>query len=110
MKRIISPEIELNCEVADLVLVRGRQKPYCCRRQDNRDASGVRTYGMLLRDSMGTREIRQTQAKPVEPNKPMKQGWLDGLSEVLLVDSTPRQGEPVTWGSGEQDLNSFSET
>jgi len=59
---------------------------------------------------MGTREIRQAQVKPVEPNKPIKQGWLNGLSEVLLVDSTLRQGEPVTWGSSEQDLNSFSET
>lgn len=71
---------------------------------------------MLLKDSMGTREIRQAQntvchqTASVEPNKPTKQGWLDGLSEVLLVDSTLRQGEPVTWGSGEQDLNASRET
>ena len=59
---------------------------------------------------MGTREIRQAQAMPVEPNKPTKQGWLDGLSKVLLVDSTLRQGEPVTWGSDEQDLDASGET
>lgn len=60
---------------------------------------------MLSRDSMGTREIRFTQAEPVGPNKPIKQGWFDGVSEVRLVDSTLRQGEPVTWGSGQQSLN-----
>ena len=59
---------------------------------------------------MGTREIRQAQAVPVGPNKPIKQGWFDGLPEVLLVDSTPRQGEPVTWGSDEQDLDASRET
>jgi hypothetical protein len=27
--------------------------------------------------------------------------------EVRLTDSTPRQGRPVTWGSGQQEMNSF---
>lgn len=65
---------------------------------------------MLSRDSMGKREIRQAQTKPVETNKPMKQRRFDGLSEVLLVDSALRQGGPITWENGEQNLNSFSET
>jgi hypothetical protein len=29
------------------------------------------------------------------------------LPEVLLTDSTPRQGEPATRGSGQQKLNLF---
>jgi hypothetical protein len=33
-------------------------------------------------------------------DKPTKQGKLDDLPEVLLTDSTLRQGKPVTWGSG----------
>jgi len=73
-------------------------------------ASGVRTYGMLSKASVGTREIRRTQAEPVEPDKLSKQGWLDGLSEVGLADSTLRQGEPVTWGSGQRDLDPSKET
>ena len=27
--------------------------------------------------------------------------------EVRLTDSTLRQGRPVTWGSGQQEMNSF---
>ena len=46
----------------------------------------------------------------VGSDKPTKQGWPDGLSEVGLADSTRRQGEPVTGGSGQQDLNSSKET
>ncbi len=42
----------------------------------------------------------------VEPNKPLKQGWLDDPLGVGLADSTPRPGEPVTWGSGEQSIES----
>ncbi len=65
---------------------------------------------MLPRDSMGTREIRQAQAEPVGSDKPAKREWPDGLSEVGLAGSTRRQGEPVTGGSGQQDLNSSKET
>ncbi len=32
------------------------------------------------------------------------------MPEVLLTDSTPRQGSPVTWGSGQQRMNSSKET
>ncbi len=48
--------------------------------------------------------------EPVGSDKPRKRGWPDGLSEVGLVDSTRRQGEPVTGGSGQQGLNSSKET
>jgi hypothetical protein len=33
-----------------------------------------------------------------------------GLVEVRLADSTPRSGEPITWGSGQQKLNRSWET
>jgi hypothetical protein len=46
----------------------------------------------------------------VGSDKPTKRGWPDGLSEVGLADSTRRQGEPVTWGSGQRDLSSSKET
>ncbi|MNM54192.1 hypothetical protein D3C81_653070 [compost metagenome] len=70
------------------------------------EASGVRTYSMLSKGFLGTREIRQFQIFfLVEPNKPAKQGRLNDLPEVLLTDSTPRQGEPATWGSGQQKWN-----
>ncbi len=32
------------------------------------------------------------------------------MSEVRLADSTLRQGEPVAWGSGQQELNLTKET
>ena len=73
-------------------------------------ASGVRTYGMLSKASVGTRETRQTQAEPVGPNKCSKRGWPDGLSGVGLADSTLSRGEPGTWGSGQRDLNPSEET
>ena len=38
----------------------------------------------------------------VKPDKLMKQGRFNGMPEVLLTDSTQRQGEPVTGGSGQQ--------
>ncbi len=65
---------------------------------------------MLPKASVGTREIRQAQAEPVGPDKLSKQGWPDGLSEVGLADSTLRQGDPVTWGSGQRDLSPSKET
>jgi hypothetical protein len=110
MKRTISPEIDrvvkqstlsLNGEDGNVIVVKWREYEI---------ASGVRTYGMLPKDSMRTREIRHAQVEPVGPDKPTKQGWPDGLSEVGLADSTRRQGEPVTRGSGQQGLNSSKET
>ena len=65
---------------------------------------------MLPKASVETREIRRAQAEPVGPDKLSKRGWSDGLSEVGLADSTLRQGEPVTWGSGRRDLSPSKET
>ena len=70
----------------------------------------MRTYGMSPKDSMRTREIRRAQAEPVGTNKPTKRGCSDGSPEVGLADSTQRQGEPVTRGSGQQDLSLSKET
>ena len=89
MKRAISPEIErvvkqptlsLYGEGRNVVFVKGREYEI---------ASGVRTYGMLPKDPMRTREIRQSPRRNrVGSDKPTKQGWPDGLPEVGLADST----------------------
>ena len=39
-----------------------------------------------------------------------KRGRPDDLTEVRLADSTPRSGEPATWGSGQRKLNRSWET
>ena len=54
---------------------------------------------------MGTREIRRVQAELVGSDKPTRRGRSDGPAEVRLADSTLRSGEPITWGSGQQELN-----
>jgi hypothetical protein len=46
----------------------------------------------------------------VGPNKPIKPGCSDGLSEVGLVDGTLKQGEPAARGSDQQDLSPSKET
>lgn len=43
-------------------------------------------------------------------DKPAKRGRLNDKPEVLLTDSTPRQGEPATWGSGQQKWTLSKET
>src|SRR6266403_696072 len=48
--------------------------------------------------------------KPVGPDKLARRGRSDGLVEVRLADSTPRSGEPATWGSGQQKMNCSWET
>src|SRR5258707_3176646 len=48
--------------------------------------------------------------KPVGPDKLARRGRSDGLVEVRLADSTPRSGEPATWGSGQQKMNCSRET
>src|SRR3984893_1687623 len=48
--------------------------------------------------------------KPVGPDKLARRGRSDGLVEVRLADSTPRSGEPATWGSGQQKMNCSGET
>jgi hypothetical protein len=93
--------LSLNGEDGNVIFGNGREYEI---------ASGVGTYGMLPKDSMRTREIRQTQAEPVGSDKSTKRGRPDDLSEIGLADSTRRHGEPVTGGSGQQRLNSSKET
>ena len=59
---------------------------------------------------MGTREIRLVQAELVGSDELTMRGRPDDHSEVRLVDSTLRPGEPVTWGSGQQVVNRSKET
>jgi len=64
---------------------------------------------MQSKDIMGTREIRLVQAELVGSDKLTMRGRSDDHSEVRLVDSTLRSGEPVTWGSGQQVVNRSKE-
>src|SRR5262249_40380596 len=43
--------------------------------------------------------------KFVRPDKPARLGRPDDRMEVRLADSTPRSGEPATWGSGQRQVN-----
>lgn len=74
------------------------------------NVSGVLTVGMLSKDFMGTREIRVVQAELVGSDKLTMRGGSDDHTEVRLVDSTLRSGEPITWGSGQQVVNCSTET
>src|SRR5712692_516760 len=49
-------------EVADLIPLTGKAETQDAAWQVSRDASGVRTASMQLKESMGTREIRRVQA------------------------------------------------
>ena len=110
MKRTSSPEIDRVVKQPTQSLYGEGRSALFERWREEGVASGVRTYGMLLKASVGTRETRQTQVEPVGPDKCSKRGWLDGLSGVGLADSTLSQGEPGTWGSGQRDLNPSEET
>jgi hypothetical protein len=111
MKRTISPEIDRVVKQLTLSLYGEDGNVIFVNWREYEIASGVGTYGMLPKDSMRTREIRQAPRRSgVGSGKPTKRGWPDGLSEVGLADSTRRQGEPVTGGSGQQDLSSSKET
>src|SRR5258708_9611930 len=48
--------------------------------------------------------------KAVGTDKLARRGRSEGLVEVRLADSTPRSGEPATWGSGQQKMNCSRET
>ena len=47
---------------------------------------------------------------PVGSDKLIQRGRSEGLTEVRLPVSTPRTGEPATWGSGQRKLNCSWET
>ena len=71
---------------------------------------GLVSSACSLRAIMGTREVRLVQAELVGSDKLTMRGRPDDHSEVRLVDSTLRSGEPVTWGSGQQEVNRSKET
>jgi hypothetical protein len=96
--------------VADPITPRGRQNSGTREWRVSRGASGVCTAGMQLRTSLRTREIRQAQGVLVGSDKREARGRSDGLAEVRLTDSTPRSGEPATWGSGQRRETCSKET
>ena len=110
MNRTCSPEIERVVKWPTQSLYGEGGNALVERWREEGIASGVRTYGMLPKASVGTRETRQTQVEPVGPDKCNKRGWLDGLSGVGLADSTLSRGEPGAWGSGQRELNPSEET
>ncbi|RDD31054.1 hypothetical protein CR161_10295 [Prosthecochloris sp. ZM] len=65
---------------------------------------------MQSKEVMRTREIHFAQAKACKVRQAKRQGWPDGGMEVRLPDSTPRLGEPITRGSGQQEMNCSWET
>ena len=91
--------------VADPISQRGRQHLGSRDGERRQGASGVRTVGMQLKGLTGTREVRQVQAALVGSDELPTRGRPDDLAEVRLADSTPRSGEPATWGSGQRKLS-----
>src|SRR3954453_6653224 len=65
-----------------------------------RDASGVRTASMQLKDLTGTREIRPVQASACRTRQAAKART--DRAEVRPADSTRRTGEPG--GSGQRQV------
>ena len=72
------------------------------QRRGSWGAPGVGTAGMRSRDFMGTRENRQVQHVVVGSDKLATRGRPDDLAVVGLAHSTPRPGEPATWGRGQR--------
>ena len=91
--------------VADPIPLRGRQN--CSPRQRERPAvlPGFLPPACNQRDRREQgRSIRFKQPL-VGPAKPMRREGPDDRMEVRLTGSTPRTGEPATWGSGQRSLN-----
>jgi hypothetical protein len=74
------------------------------------EASGGRTAGMPPKGFRRTQESRQGQAELVGSDKRARRGRPDERAEVRLAESTPRPGEPATWGSGQQRGSRSGET
>jgi len=64
---------------------------------------------MYSMDFTGTREILFGFSKDADKVKQAdkSENDLQTKREVRLTDSTLRQGRPVTWGSGQQRIDSF---
>ena len=64
---------------------------------------------MYSMDFTGTREIPFGFSKEADEVKQADKSKndLQAKREVRLTDSTLRQGRPVTWGSGQQRIDSF---
>src|SRR6516162_6517453 len=65
-------------------------------------APGVRTATCNQRGQREQGRSIRFKRKLVGPAKPMRREGADDRVEVRLTDSTPRSGEPATWGSGQR--------
>src|SRR4029077_1415041 len=92
-------------ESADLISQWGRQ--YSRARRGERPGSFRGSYRRHATKRISWEQGRSIRfrRKPVGPDKLARRGRSDGLVEVRLADSTPRSGEPATWGSGQQKMN-----
>lgn len=110
MKRIISPEIERVVKQPTLSLEEEGKIFIIENGKTIKVFPGFVPTACYQRFPCEQGRSGKLKRKLVRPNKPTKQGWSDGLPEVRLVDSTQRQGKPVTRGSDKRDLDHSSET
>src|SRR5215472_1264226 len=91
--------------VADPIPLWGRQN--CSPRQRERSAvlPGFLPPACNQRDRREQGRSIRFKHPLVGPAKPMRREGPDDRMEVILTDSTPRTGEPATWGSGQRSLN-----
>ena len=88
--------------VADPIPQRGRRN--CSPRQRERPAvlPGFLPPACNPRDRREQGRSIRFKRQLVGPAKPMRCEGPDDRMEVRLTDSTPRTGEPATWGSGQR--------
>jgi len=91
--------------VADPIPQRGRRN--CSPRQRERPAvlPGFLPPACNPRDRREQGRSIRFKRQLVGPAKPMRWEGPDDRMEVILTDSTPRTGEPATWGSGQRWLD-----
>jgi hypothetical protein len=91
--------------VADPVPLRGRQNCGPCQRERSAVLPGFLPPACNQRDRREQGRSIRFKHSLVGPAKPMRREGPDDRMEVILTDSTPRTGEPATWGSGQRSLN-----
>ena len=109
MNGVLAPK-SIVVEVADLVPLGGRQKFKARYGEHLEMLPGFVPPACNQRISWEQGRSIRFRRKPVGPDKLARRGRSDGLVEVRLADSTPRSGEPATWGSGQQKMNCSWET
>ena len=92
-------------EVADLIPQWGRQNFRTCHGERLEVLPGFVPPACCPKVPCEQGRSVRFKRELVGPDKPKRRERSDGLAEVRLADSTPRSGEPATWGSGQRELN-----